>query len=77
MGKLVKASVEIEKDQRDWLKKNNYSLSPLVRQYLNEFIGTMERTKQGIAVPAIVKAADDDTIRERLKKNPKLRHLVD
>jgi len=73
---FVTAKVSIRKSQLEWIKKNHYNLSAVVREYLDEFIRTMEKTKEGIAVPAWVKALDKDALRERMRQNPKLKSII-
>lgn len=72
----TKITITIEKEQLDWLEKNKYNLSALVRTYLKEFIPSLEKTKKGIVIPAFIKAPNDEALKEKLRKNPKFRHLV-
>jgi hypothetical protein len=73
---IVTTEVTLPKSQIEWLEKKKFNLSRLVNDYLKEFIASMEKTKS-VAIPAYIKAADDETIKARLRKNPKLRHLVE
>ena len=72
---LVTTSVSLERGQLEWLEKNHYNLSSLTRAYLNEFIQTMEKTKT-VVIPAWIKAADMEELKERAKKNPRLKRIV-
>lgn len=74
---IEKATVEIEKSQLDWLKKNKYNLNSLVRSYIKELIDSVDKTKQGIVIPAMIKAPTDNQLRKRLKKTKRLSHLAE
>lgn len=71
-----KVIVHVREDQLEWLKKNKYSLDDIVRTYLEEFIRSMDKTKKGIVIPAMIKAPSDMELIDQIKKNPKLRHLI-
>ena len=73
---MVKTAISIKKEQLEWIEKNHYNLSSLTRAYLDEFIRTMTKTKEGIVVPAWVKMADKKTFKEMAKKNPRLKKIV-
>ncbi len=74
--RLAEAIVTVREDQLEWLKKNRYDLSSLTQAYLDEFIRSIEKTKKGIVVPAWIKVASKETIRERARKNPRLKRFL-
>lgn len=76
MPKQKKVTISIDPQQLEWLERNNYKLDELVHRYVNELMRSIEKTKEGVVIPAFVKAPSDDVLKEKLKKNPKLRHLV-
>lgn len=75
-AKLIETSIKIEESQLEWLKKKNYDLSKVVRDYLNEFIASIDKTKS-IVVPAFIKAPDNETLKKRMMENPRLRKLLE
>ncbi len=71
---LTRTSIYIEKKQLEWLEKNHFNLSSLIRSYLRELIPAIEGTRN-VMFPVYYKNKSPSTFRRRAKKNPRLKEV--
>ena len=71
---LTRTSIYIEKKQLEWVERNHFNLSSLVRSYLRELMPAIDSTKN-LLVPVYIKNKSESTFRRRAKKNPRLKEV--